>query len=806
MAAPVLRAASSVGTGFVATSPSSTVIGDLVVVSIWIQDTSVPDPGPLTSGFTSLVNLAIDNGTDDGLLLVTRVTATVAGAQSYTPYADLDLLGTATFNTTCVTIEVDTWDAGNITATSAAVSSTTPPDPPATGLLTGNFYVLAIGAWHITAAGATVATAPSGYSEITQNSASSHISHLSITGATVNGLSSSSTNPGAFTDNVTPTSTISATVAIGGNPVGTLTKTLDAATVSSTGTSDISGDLTKTLSTVTVSFTGTSDISGILTQTLDVVTSGPVYPATGSDFYSVTGFKAKSLYLFTELSGTVFDRAGTVDLAAINTPTFSYESKGGRLGVLADTSGDRHVNTTENEPGTGSFLYGVVATHNGVAQTDIFGYFGGATRYANIYVVTEGAGDVAWRLVSDGGAQVTHVATGLPMTSGSYPRIPHLIIAQVDRAANTARLHVKRLGTAGVSTTQTLAAHTTFTVEDAGNFGTNPGFSGGNSVHYAFVLTGSDAEGTTTPEKLAERLGWTSTAVGTADAAGAANVTLGALTTVSTATSTISGWSRGWTQTKTGVASGWDAGASSVETLAGNGYVEWIVDQNSLKMCGLSVTDPDVSYASIKYGSFVDSAFNLQVYEDGTFKETTTCAIGDVIRIRRVGTTVTYLKNSDIFYTSLTTSADALRIDTSILTPSASITQIRLLDESSGSPVDTAITWQNAVGVSNSTPRTLGAVTATATATSDITGTSTVTLGTLSLSSTATVAVSGSLDVTLGIVVMSSVIELNPQPVLIIPGQDNSRAIHFLERSEYDVSNLTVGGYIRRNKRGIPSL
>jgi len=519
-----------------------------------------------------------------------------------------------------------------------------------------------------------------------------------------------------------------------------------------------------------------------VTVTLGAVTSGPVYPATGSDFYSVTGFKAKSLYLFTELSGTVFDRAGTVDLTESGTPTYSYESKGGRLGVLSDTVGDRHTNTTVNEPAAAdSFIYGVVATHGGVGQGDIFGYMATVTRdYANIYVPNNNLGNVAWRLVSNASTQVTHIATGLAMTSGSNVRTPHLIIAQVDRAANVARLHVKRLGTAGVSTSGTLAAHTTFNIGDVANFGTHPGFSAtGNSVHYAFVLTGSDAEGTTTPEKLAERLGWASVAVGTVaytPVEGSLAKTLGAVSGSSSATSTISGWTPGWTQTKTGGGSGWNAGASSVESITGDGYIEFIAGINSDKMVGLSESDPNASYDTVKYAIYLDTSRIYRVYELGSLKGAFgTANANDVLRVQRSGTTISYYLNQTLFYTSLTLTSQPLFIDTSNSVVAGTIVDIRLFEGGE----DKHFTWKNEINVTHATPRTLGAIT---------------------VSSLGSVAIAGLSATTLETLVMSSVLVINSPPVLIIPAaQDNSRTIHFLERSGYDVSK-TVGGSIRKNR------
>jgi len=152
-----------------------------------------------------------------------------------------------------------------------------------------------------------------------------------------------------------------------------------------------------------------------------------------------------------------------------------------------------------------------------------------------------------------------------------------------------------------------------------------------------------------------------------------------------------------WKMTKTAGGSAWDSGASSVQTIAGDGYVE--VDMTLASgdiMVGFSATDPDQNYTTIAYAAQLVSSGSLSVYELGSFKATTTLGIGDRVRVERVGTTITYVKNGVVFYTSATASSGAIRIDSSISTSGAYIDSIRLNDAGAMVPV----TWQNAVGVS----------------------------------------------------------------------------------------------------------
>jgi hypothetical protein len=54
--------------------------------------------------------------------------------------------------------------------------------------------------------------------------------------------------------------------------------------------------------------------------------------------------------------------------------------------------------------------------------------------------------------------------------------------------------------------------------------------------------------------------------------------------------------------TKSGGAGAWDAGISSVETFAGDGFVEWVIPSTlSAWVVGLSDTDVDVNFTSIDY-------------------------------------------------------------------------------------------------------------------------------------------------------------------------------------------------------------
>ncbi|MGB0521701.1 MAG: hypothetical protein ACPGJS_02015 [Flammeovirgaceae bacterium] len=115
---------------------------------------------------------------------------------------------------------------------------------------------------------------------------------------------------------------------------------------------------------------------------------------------------------------------------------------------------------------------------------------------------------------------------------------------------------------------------------------------------------------------------------------------------------------------------GWNAGASSTETLATgqDGWVQAILTfNNKAMMVGLSDEDLDASYTSIDYALYTHPHGNLEIYEQGGFRHNAgACAIGDTIRVERVGEQIIYKKNGTVIYTSQGYSTGKLIVDTSL--------------------------------------------------------------------------------------------------------------------------------------------
>jgi hypothetical protein len=112
----------------------------------------------------------------------------------------------------------------------------------------------------------------------------------------------------------------------------------------------------------------------------------------------------------------------------------------------------------------------------------------------------------------------------------------------------------------------------------------------------------------------------------------------------------------------------WNGGARSKGVLSGDGSVFASAPSNfSLINFGLSEIFLDYAHTRISYNVYFRNENEIRVLENGSDKgPKTTYLPGDVIEIRRTGTTVRYLKNGVVFYTSTTPSTRPLYAAASI--------------------------------------------------------------------------------------------------------------------------------------------
>lgn len=117
------------------------------------------------------------------------------------------------------------------------------------------------------------------------------------------------------------------------------------------------------------------------------------------------------------------------------------------------------------------------------------------------------------------------------------------------------------------------------------------------------------------------------------------------------------------------------ANASS-QTFAADGYVEIVYTGEVARQTLFALTDVDSStagaresiYTTAKYGIYFGSGVAV-VRESNSTKFSSAAdftRLGDIFRIERVGTVVTYSRNGVVFYTSLVSSSGALLVDVEV--------------------------------------------------------------------------------------------------------------------------------------------
>jgi len=114
----------------------------------------------------------------------------------------------------------------------------------------------------------------------------------------------------------------------------------------------------------------------------------------------------------------------------------------------------------------------------------------------------------------------------------------------------------------------------------------------------------------------------------------------------------------------------WNAGAASLAVLpAGiDGYIEIEAAQtNNGVMFGFSEVNTNQSWNTIDYNLYVAESGKLKVYEKNIAKVSNggVYAVGDKMRVERVGTTIYFKHNGNVIYTSTTPSTSSLIVDCS---------------------------------------------------------------------------------------------------------------------------------------------
>jgi hypothetical protein len=133
--------------------------------------------------------------------------------------------------------------------------------------------------------------------------------------------------------------------------------------------------------------------------------------------------------------------------------------------------------------------------------------------------------------------------------------------------------------------------------------------------------------------------------------------------------------------TKTNSASLWNSGADSLQVLAdGYGFVEFTATETSTsRIAGLGSVDSNQDYADVDFGILLRNDTTMAIYESGVHRgEFGNYAASDRLRVEVRYGAVRYFKNGTLLYTSLAPVKYPLRVDTSLWSPGATLTDVRV--------------------------------------------------------------------------------------------------------------------------------
>lgn len=127
----------------------------------------------------------------------------------------------------------------------------------------------------------------------------------------------------------------------------------------------------------------------------------------------------------------------------------------------------------------------------------------------------------------------------------------------------------------------------------------------------------------------------------------------GALPTTSTYTNEDDVTVTGNIIEKTSGVGGWTAGLSTLESIAGDGYITFTAVQTYRPiMVGLSYSDDDTNITDLDFAIYLKSSGKFSVFEGSVSAEYGSYAPEDTFAVERRGRQIYYLKNGEVFYTS----------------------------------------------------------------------------------------------------------------------------------------------------------
>ncbi len=159
----------------------------------------------------------------------------------------------------------------------------------------------------------------------------------------------------------------------------------------------------------------------------------------------------------------------------------------------------------------------------------------------------------------------------------------------------------------------------------------------------------------------------------------------------------------GNTLTKTAPTAWGNAGAASAQIVSGDGKVKFTAaETNTYRMAGFSSINTDANYTSINYALYLRADGRVYIYELGTLKANATSYVsGDIFTVERTGTTIRYMKNNSVIYTSAVASSGDLVVDSALYETNSKITNAVVFGGViPPTPVYVPVSWTNLVGVS----------------------------------------------------------------------------------------------------------
>jgi hypothetical protein len=246
---------------------------------------------------------------------------------------------------------------------------------------------------------------------------------------------------------------------------------------------------------------------GFVGRIVPRVLRGREYPVTAARTAALTGITPQALYPCQELSGSLIDVVGGLNLAAAGTPTYQHQVAD-RAGIYYDASVDGHT-ANVNDLGAASGLYCAVVRALPIAPVTTYGLFGrGNAAVAECCLVyTTGGVNYVGVLIRDSGSNSLGLSDAA--LDVKTPTHAHLITLQIDRAAAVARLRVSRPGAVASAISGSIAGFATLSgAAQVYGHGAVPAMSGGNMVSWAMVAVGAQCEGADVPAAIARGLGW----------------------------------------------------------------------------------------------------------------------------------------------------------------------------------------------------------------------------------------------------------------------------------------------------------